>query len=133
MEIVRAESVVKRQGLQFTLGPINLAVRPGEVLGIIGRRNSGKTTLMKLLWGFLRPDQGVVSVFDLPPHLNQISVRRQTGYLLSLSSLDACVTARRHLQFVSSFYDGWDESTVVQLLVRFRIDPEACVQELSKS
>jgi len=132
MELIRTESVVKRQGHQFKLGPIDLALRSGEVLGIIGERGAGKTTLLRLIWGFLRPDQGMVSVCHLQPHLDQMSVRRMTGYLPESPSFDGGTTARRHLEFMSRFYEGWNEATADLLLEQFGIDPRMCVHELSE-
>jgi ABC-2 type transport system ATP-binding protein len=133
MELIRTESVVKRQGSQFSLGPVDLALRAGEVLGIIGNPAAGKTTLLKLIWGFLRPDQGIVSVFRTQPHLNQMFVRRRTGYLSESPSFNVCITARRHLEFVSQFYDGWNEERANSLLKLFDINPGVCVQDLSHS
>src|SRR6185436_3042413 len=106
MELVRTRNVVKRQGARFSLGPVDLALRSGEVLGIVGSPGTGNATLLKLIWGFLRPDQGMVSVFHSQPHLNQMFVRRQTGYLSESPGFDVCMTARHHLQFMSQFYEG---------------------------
>ena len=133
MELIRAESVVKRQGPQFKLGPVDLALRAGEMLGIVGKPGAGKTTLLKLIWGFLRPDQGNVSVFDLKPHLNQLSVRQRTGYLSESSGFDCGRTARQYVQFMAQFYDGWDDAIVNSQLDRFCIDPDICIQQLSHS
>src|SRR5436189_3914248 len=101
MELIRAESVVKLQGSRFALGPLDLELRSGEVLGIIGKPGAGKTTLLKLIWGFLRPDQGSVSVFQVKPHLNQMSIRQRTGFLSGSPTFDRCQTVRHHLQFMS--------------------------------
>ncbi|HET9130964.1 MAG TPA: ABC transporter ATP-binding protein, partial [Terriglobia bacterium] len=129
--LVSAKSVVKQHGSRFTLGPVDLELRSGEVLGIIGEPGAGKTTLLKLIWGFLRPDQGSISVFHLKPHLNQLSVRQRTGYLSESPGFDRCRTARQYVRFAAPFYEGWNEATVQTLLERFRIDPEICVQDLS--
>jgi putative ATP-binding cassette transporter len=48
----------ERNGRQFTLGPVSLAVSPGEVLFLVGGNGSGKTTLAKLLVGLYSPDSG---------------------------------------------------------------------------
>lgn len=45
----------------FTLGEVNLQVRLGEITGIVGENGNGKTTLMKLLSGELKPNNGTVS------------------------------------------------------------------------
>jgi len=44
----------------FTLGPINLDFRPGELTFLVGGNGSGKTTLLKLLAGLYAPDRGAV-------------------------------------------------------------------------
>jgi len=133
MELIRAQSVVKQQGAGFKLGPVDLELRSGEVLGIIGKTGAGKTTLLKLIWGFLRPDQGSLSVFQLKPHLNQMAVRQRTGYLSETPDFERCRTAGQHVRFISQFYEGWNDATVNTLLDRFGIDPGMCVQELSPS
>jgi len=133
MELIRAEHVVKQQGSRFKLGPVDLKLRSGEVLGVVGKPGAGKTTLLKLIWGFLRPDEGSVSVFRLKPHLNQMSVRQRTGYLSESPGFHRCLTARQHVEFMSQFYEGWNDATVNTLLDRFCIDPGMCVQELSDS
>jgi ABC-2 type transport system ATP-binding protein len=124
---------VKRQGHQFELGPVDLSLVSGEILGIVGNRGSGKTTLLRLLWGFLRPDHGLISVLRLQPHLHQLSIRRHTGYLPESPYFDDGTTARHHLQFMSHFYDGWNQTTADRLLERFAIHPEICVHDLSDS
>ena len=133
MELIRARCVVKRQGPRFKLGPVNLELRSGEMLGIIGKTGAGKTTLLKLIWGFLRPDHGSLSVFHLKPHLNQMTVRQRTGYLPETPDFERCRTVHQHVRFMSQFYEGWNEATVNTLLDRFGIDPGMCVQELSDS
>lgn len=66
--------VAKRFGGLAVLTDVTLEVRPGEILGIIGKNGAGKTTLFNLITGLLRPDGGTVA-FDgadigaLPPHL----------------------------------------------------------------
>jgi putative ATP-binding cassette transporter len=46
----------------FVLGPINLALRPGQVIFLIGGNGSGKTTLVKLITGLYAPDSGEIRV-----------------------------------------------------------------------
>lgn len=46
----------------FTVGPLNLEVRRGEILFLTGGNGSGKSTLLKLLTGLYRPDSGAILV-----------------------------------------------------------------------
>lgn len=67
VQSIRAEGLqfhyhTKNERDAFSIGPINLEVRAGEILFIIGGNGSGKTTLAKLLTGLYHPDEGRVLV-----------------------------------------------------------------------
>jgi zinc transport system ATP-binding protein len=49
------------------LQDINMQIEPGEFVGIIGPNGGGKTTLLKLMMGFISPLSGVIEVFGVPP------------------------------------------------------------------
>lgn len=51
---------------EFTLGPIDLAARPGELIFIVGGNGSGKSTLAKLLTGLYQPQSGSIWLNDQP-------------------------------------------------------------------
>lgn len=46
---------------------VNFEIHPGEFVGIIGPNGGGKTTLLKLIMGFLRPNTGAIKVFGKSP------------------------------------------------------------------
>ena len=60
---VTIENVSKSFGRQTVLSDISLTLSTGSITGIMGRNGSGKTVLMKILLGFLKPDSGRVFVF----------------------------------------------------------------------
>lgn len=49
-----------------TLSHINLTIRPGEKLALLGLNGAGKTTLVKLICGFYRPTEGQILIDDIP-------------------------------------------------------------------
>ncbi len=57
-DVMRAENVSKRFGPTIALHNINLHLRKGEVLGLLGDNGAGKSTLIKILAGFQSADQG---------------------------------------------------------------------------
>ncbi|MBL8633290.1 MAG: ATP-binding cassette domain-containing protein [Myxococcales bacterium] len=61
----------------FHIGPINLTVKPGEVLFIVGGNGSGKSTLLKLLTGLYLPSAGVVRANGVTVGLDHITHYRE--------------------------------------------------------
>jgi simple sugar transport system ATP-binding protein len=59
-DVLRVEHIAKRFGPVVALREINLHLRKGEVLGLLGDNGAGKTTLIKILCGFHRQDRGTM-------------------------------------------------------------------------
>jgi simple sugar transport system ATP-binding protein len=54
--------ITKRFGSLVANDHIDLAVQPGQIIGILGENGAGKTTLMNILYGLLQPDEGEIEV-----------------------------------------------------------------------
>jgi zinc transport system ATP-binding protein len=78
-----AQPAVEISGLQFAYGAVpvlsdvTLTIADGEFLGIVGPNAGGKSTLLKLILGLLRPQAGRIRVFGESPQ----RARRQLGYV----------------------------------------------------
>lgn len=56
---------------------VTLSIRDGEFLGVVGPNAGGKSTLLKLILGLLKPDAGTIKVMGMPPHQG----RSRIGYV----------------------------------------------------
>ncbi|GAA2008100.1 sugar ABC transporter ATP-binding protein [Nakamurella flavida] len=63
---LRATGIVKRYAGVPALAGVDLTVRPGEVVGLVGHNGAGKSTLLKCLSGAVRPDEGTIEVDGVP-------------------------------------------------------------------
>ena len=132
MDTVRTEQLSKFFKSAFRLGPLDLRVASGEILGVMGPNGAGKTTLLRLLWGFMRPDQGIISVFGMQPHLEQVKVRLRAGYLSENPQFYSSFTAKQFLRFVGHFYEGRDTTRADRLLQEFGVQADLKIEKLSK-
>ena len=81
------------------LQDLSLAVARGEVFGIVGPNGAGKSTAIKILMGFVRPDNGQVRVNDLDAR--DPAAHAQVGYLPENPSLYKNLTISDHLHFAA--------------------------------
>jgi simple sugar transport system ATP-binding protein len=78
-EVIRAEHISKRFGPVTALSDVNLHVRKGEILGLIGDNGAGKSTLIKILTGFHQPDGGQLLFDGEPVVLRSVVHARSLG------------------------------------------------------
>jgi monosaccharide-transporting ATPase len=64
--MLAARGLRKRFGPVLALDSVDLEVRPGEVLGLMGENGAGKSTLIRCLAGLLRPDGGTIERDGVP-------------------------------------------------------------------
>jgi ABC-2 type transport system ATP-binding protein len=92
------------EGGTVAVDGLTLAVRTGEVLGVLGHNGAGKTTTVRLLNGVLTPTQGTARVLGLDPIADGPELRSQTGVLTEVPSLDDDLTARENLRIYGGLY-----------------------------
>lgn len=97
---IRAEGLVKRFGDTTALDGVDLAVRPGTVLGLLGPNGAGKTTAVRVLATLIRPDAGHATVggFDVvkQPH----EVRELIGLTGQYASVDETLNGTENLLMI---------------------------------
>ncbi|WP_218103913.1 ATP-binding cassette domain-containing protein [Thermogemmatispora onikobensis] len=78
-EVIRTEGLIKRFGAVTALNGVSLYLRQGEVLGLVGDNGAGKSTLIKILTGFLQPDEGRIFIDGKEVRLRSVSHARSLG------------------------------------------------------
>jgi drug efflux transport system ATP-binding protein len=107
--LLETEGLVKDYGSTRALDGLDLQVRSGEIVGLVGPDGAGKTTTMRLLCGALSPTQGRVRVagFELPQEAEK--ARQHIGYLSQRFSLYGDLTVAENLDFFGEVFDVPDE------------------------
>jgi simple sugar transport system ATP-binding protein len=78
-DVLRVEHVAKRFGPVTALRDINLHLRKGEVLGLLGDNGAGKSTLIKTISGFQKPDEGRLVIKGEETVLQSVDHARSLG------------------------------------------------------
>jgi simple sugar transport system ATP-binding protein len=78
-DFLRVEGVVKNFGAVSVLKGVDMHVKKGEVLGLIGDNGAGKSTLIKTITGFHRPDDGTIFIEGEEVNLRSVSQARALG------------------------------------------------------
>src|SRR5689334_4771555 len=100
-----AEGLVKRFGETTALAGVDLAVRPGTVLGLLGPNGAGKTTAVRVLSTLLRPDGGQAKVggYDVVRQAHQ--ARQLIGLTGQYAAVDETLTGLENLIFIGRLLD----------------------------
>jgi ABC-2 type transport system ATP-binding protein len=96
------EGLVIRYGAVTAVDGLSLAVRPGEIYGLLGANGAGKSSTIRSIVGLLPPASGSIRVFGLDPSVAPIQVRTLTGYVPESPLLFDALTPREFLEFVAS-------------------------------
>ncbi|MGH2855021.1 MAG: ATP-binding cassette domain-containing protein [Solirubrobacteraceae bacterium] len=78
-DVLRVEHLAKRFGPVVALRDVNLHLRKGEVLGLLGDNGAGKSTLIKILCGFQRQDSGRMFLHGEPYQPKSVDDARAKG------------------------------------------------------
>lgn len=84
MQVIEINNLFFSYNGTSVLEDINISIKRGEFVGIFGPNGGGKTTLLKLIMGFLKPNKGEILVFNHPPK----SSRTKIGYVPQFSRYD---------------------------------------------
>ena len=87
---LQVTGIAKRYGATVALDGVDLAVRPGEVLALLGENGAGKSTLMNVLSGEVQPDRGEMLLDDRPFAPSAPSDARRRGVALIHQELSLC-------------------------------------------
>jgi ABC-2 type transport system ATP-binding protein len=107
--LLETENLVKIFGNTRAVDGLNIQIRPGEMVGLVGPDGAGKTTTMRLLCGALLPTSGSIRIcgYKLPDQVEK--AREELGYLAQRFSLYGDLTVRENLDFFSHVFEVPEE------------------------
>jgi phospholipid/cholesterol/gamma-HCH transport system ATP-binding protein len=120
------ENVIRVRGLSTSFGEqtvhenLDLDVRRGEILGVVGGSGTGKSVLMRSIIGLQTPDVGEVTVFDESTidreESDTVEIRRRWGVLFQGGALFSTLTVAENVQVpLREFYPDLDQGLLDEI------------------
>jgi len=130
---IRIAELHKSFGSQTVLNRVNLQVAPGETLVVLGRSGTGKSVLLRLLIGLLRPDSGSIRV--LGQEITGLSedplneVRKKVGFVFQYAALYDSLTVAENVEFPLKYHTRMTarqrRESAIEILSRVGMDNAA--------
>ncbi len=127
--ILECISLTKIYGSTPALNSINLSIKRGKVVGLLGPNGSGKTTLIKLANDLLKPNSGSIFINGQKPGTES---KKIISYLPDKNYLDKSQNINSILRLFKDFYSDFNEDKALEMLNDLKIDPKRTFKHLSK-
>lgn len=127
--ILECKQLSKSYGRTKALDSIDLSLKTGRIIGLLGPNGSGKTTLIKLINGLLTPNNGEILIDGMAPGTGSKAI---VSYLPERTYLDESMKISEAVDLFETFYLDFDRNKAFKMLEKLNLDPTKRIKTLSK-
>ena len=127
--ILKSEGLCKSYLNKKALRGVDLDIKPGKIVGLLGPNGSGKTTFLKIAAGILHASKGEILIDGQKPGVYTKSI---VSYLPDNEYLLNWMKVKDAVKYFKDFYSDFDEKKAQDLLVFMNLDEKSPVKNLSK-
>lgn len=127
--VLQTERLSKNYGNTNALNDINISVKKGEIVGLLGPNGSGKTTLLKIISGLINNYEGEVLVMG---EKIGIGTKQKVAFLPDSNFIPLSWSVHKAVEFYSDFFSDFDKTKAISLLKSLNINLESKFKSLSK-
>jgi len=122
---IEVKGVTKIYGTQKAVDAISFNIAKGEIVGFLGPNGAGKSTTMKMITGYLAPDEGDITVSGIDVKKDPLESKKKIGYLPESNALYYDMYIKEYLNFVADIHSINDQrSTVNSIIETVGLAPE---------
>ena len=103
--MINVHNITKRYGAIEALRGVSFSIEPGEIVGLLGPNGAGKSTAIKIITGFLHPDDGWVEIDGKDVLTDLRAVQARIGYLSENTPLYPELSVQAYLMMIADLRD----------------------------
>lgn len=123
--MIEADRLTRRYGDFLAARDVSFVIRPGEIVGLLGHNGAGKTTIMKMLTGFLEPSAGAARIDGVAVEADPRAAQASLGYLPENLPLYPELSVAEYLEFVATLRGVDPRSTVARTMAETELQDRA--------
>jgi ABC-2 type transport system ATP-binding protein len=132
---IEVSNLTKLYGQQKAVDAISFTVAKGEIVGFLGPNGAGKSTTMKIITGYLQPDEGTATVSGIAVKTEPLAAKARIGYLPEANPLYYDMYVREYLDFIADVHQVKDKKKKIEETIeKVGLTPESKkrIAQLSK-
>jgi len=129
--IIVCENITHYYGNRLIYENLNFEVKKGKILGLLGKNGTGKTTIINILNGYLKPRSGVCRIFGEKMEELSPATKANIGLLLEGHIQHTFFNVRQIERFYSRFYPKWNADAYYELLKRLQVTEKQRISNMS--
>lgn len=124
---------LKKQYKDFELGPIDLALPSGSIIGLVGENGAGKSTTIKLIMNAISKNEGKINVLSVDNESTEFtSVKNDIGVVLDEAYYPEVMSAKNVARVMMKTYKNWDNELYFSYLKRFSLPLDKAFKDYSR-
>ncbi|MBB4266524.1 ABC transporter ATP-binding protein [Roseospira visakhapatnamensis] len=129
---ITVDGLIHRYGPRTIHDGLGFQVHEGRILGLLGKNGVGKTTLIKILMGFLAPSAGTCRVLGEPSHALSAATKRRIGLVFEGHLAYDFMSIREVERFFSAWYPKWRRDVFHDLIDRLGLPLTHRIRHMSE-
>lgn len=130
-KIIECDHITHYYGSRLIYENLSFDVEQGKILGLLGKNGTGKTTIINILNGYLKPRSGVCRLFGENMEHISPATKARIGLLLEQHVQHAYFTVSQIEKFYSAFFPRWKKEAYYELLKKLQVTPSQKLSTMS--
>jgi ABC-2 type transport system ATP-binding protein len=129
--IIQCENITHYYGKRLIYENLNFEVPRGKILGLLGKNGTGKTTIINILNGYLKPRSGVCRLFGERMECLSPRTKARVGLLIEGHIQHSYFNVVQIERYYSRFFPHWKKDAYYELLKKLKVSPTQKISTMS--